>query len=92
VPIPVQTFRGYHSIAEVIERLQPLGDWLRTHRRACGVLTLRRRDLDLLQRWPQAAHLHGITTTNGITWWRGFELRADPSASRYAKTQDAPHD
>lgn len=79
----LSTFRGYHAIAEVIERMRPLADWLDQHQSVARVITLRRRDLDLLQRWPKAADLHGIFTVGGVTWWRDIELRADRSAQRY---------
>lgn len=85
--VTTSTFRGYHAINEVVERMKPLAEWLDAHRRAGSVLTLRRRDLDLLRRWPKAADLFGIYTTGAKTWWRGFELRADHSPPRYP-TQD----
>lgn len=88
--ISAPTFRGYRAIAEVVERMQPLAEWLGAHREERGVMTLRRRDLDLLRRWPKAASLYQIYTTNDTTWWRGFELRADKSPCRYSK--DNPHE
>jgi len=81
--ITTSTFRGYHAITEVVERMKPLAEWLDTNRKDCGVLTVRRRDLDLLRRWPKAADLFGIYTIGEKTWWRGFELRPDNSPHRY---------
>jgi hypothetical protein len=77
------TFRGYRSITEVVERMTALAEWLRTNKPDCESLTLRRRDLDLLQRWPAAAAVHHIVTNKGVTYWRGFVLRADKTAPRY---------
>ncbi len=78
-----QTFRGYHSITEVVERMATLADWMQANKPACRAITLRRSDLDLLQRWPKAAALHQIFTNEGVTYWRGFTLRADKSPPRY---------
>lgn len=74
------SFRGNGAIIAVVERMQPLAQWLSAYRPACKVMTLRRRDLDVLRRWPQAASAHEIFTHNNVTYWRGFELRADRSA------------
>lgn len=79
----VSTFRGFHGIGEVIERMEPLGNWLQAFKPETKVLTLRRRDLDLLQRWPKAAALYHVYTVDGVTHWRGFVLRADASPPRY---------
>jgi hypothetical protein len=78
-----QTFRGYRAIAEVVERMTPLASSLAANRPDIKVITLKRRDLDLIQRWPKAAGVLQIFTTNGVTYWRGFELRADRTPSRY---------
>lgn len=83
--IAISTFRGYRAIAELIERMQPLAEWCLAHRPACKVLTLRRRDFDLVRRWPRAAEVLGIFTVNGSTSWRGFELRPDNGQPRYSK-------
>jgi hypothetical protein len=83
-------FRGYAAIREVLERIQPLAQWYKVHRPEARVLTLRRRDIDLLQRWPQAARIHEIFTHEGVTSWRGFTLRADKSPPRYAPPQGHP--
>jgi hypothetical protein len=82
------TFRGYRAISDVVERMRPLADWLELNAPTCHVMTLARRDLDLLQRWPEAAAVHQIHTNHDrVTYWRGFELRADKTASRYEKAR-----
>jgi hypothetical protein len=80
-----QTFRGYRAITEVVERMTALADWFQQYRPDCKVMTLARRDLDLLQRWPKAAAIHHVhtNTATGLTYWRGFELRADKTPPRY---------
>ena len=83
------TFRGYRAITEVIERLQPLATWYSSNRPLAQSITLRRRDLDLLQRWPKAAAVHEVYTTDGVTYWRGFVLRGDSSPSRYPQKERA---
>lgn len=75
--------RGSRAIAEVIERMNPLADWLSVHKPECRVLTLRRRDLDLLLRWPAASAHQQIHIIDGVAWWRGLILRADKTAPRY---------
>ncbi len=83
---PVSSFRGYKAIGEVIERMTTLAEGLKTNRReVCTTMTLLRRDLDLLQRWPKAAALYEVFTVDGVTSWRGFTLRADRTAPRYDK-------
>lgn len=79
------SFRGNRAITEVIARMEHLAQWFQTYRPDIKVLTLRRRDLDLLQRWPKAAALHHIFTTDHVTYWRGFTLRADSTERRYEK-------
>jgi hypothetical protein len=63
--------------------MRPLADWHSIHKPECRVLTLRRRDLDLILRWPAAASFQEINVVDGVAWWRGFVLRADKSATRY---------
>lgn len=74
------TFRGYGAIDDVVRRMTPLAKWLLLHGGDRKVITLRRRDLDLLLRWQQAASLHDIHINNGVAYWRGVELRSDHSA------------
>jgi hypothetical protein len=80
--VPQPTIRGYHAIAEIIGRMAPLADWYAKYKPATKVLTVRRRDLDSIQRYSDAAGLHQITTNNGVSYWRGFELHADKSPPR----------
>lgn len=76
-------FRGARSLESVIERIKPLADWLQSFRPQCKVITVSRRDLETLRRYPETANsLHNVVTNaEGITYWRGFELRAEPSTS-----------
>lgn len=72
-------FRGTRALEEVIERMKPLADWLQAFRPDCRTMTVSRRDLDIVQRYAQAADvLYQIVTNNGATYWRGFELRPEP--------------
>lgn len=77
-------FRGYRAVEDVVVRMKPLAEWHRLNRGDIHVMTLRRRDLDVLRRWPETASHFEITTNNGVTYWHGFELRADrtPPCSR----------
>lgn len=75
-------FRGSRAVADVIGRMKPLADHLKSFHPTCMVLTLARRDLDTLRRYPDAARAAEVNTAAGCTFWRGFELRADRSAPR----------
>jgi hypothetical protein len=74
-------FRGARALEPVIERMKPLADWLQSFGPHCKVMTISRRDLDTLRRYPEAAStLHNVVTSaEGVTYWRGFELRAKPT-------------
>jgi len=76
-------FRGSRAIADVVARLAPLGNWLSVHKPECHVLTMRRRDLDLLLRYPKAAAQQNVHIVDGVAWWRGLELRPDKTPGRY---------
>lgn len=81
-------FRGSTAIDAVVARMRPLADWLSAFRPECKVITVPSRDLDVLRRYPQAADaLHQIVTSNGVTYWRGFELRGDQQAARSANVR-----
>lgn len=83
-------FRGYRAIEDVVARMKPLAEWHKLNRPDIKVLTLHRRDLDVIQRWPETGRLFEINTNNGITYWRGFELRADKTPSRYRDPFEPP--
>lgn len=74
-PAP-DSFRGSRAVAEVIARIGPLAERLNPNQ--SKVITLARRDLDVLRRYRAAAQaLHDVTTSDaGVTYWRGFELRS----------------
>jgi hypothetical protein len=76
-PAP-NSFRGARAVSDVIARITPLANCLCAIRPLGTVLTVRPRDLDVLRRYPDAANaLHNVVTSNGTTYWRNFELRAD---------------
>lgn len=77
-------FRGYASIREVVERMGPMGVWMEKFKPECKHLTLKRRDFDLLERWPKAAALFEIQKTpDGGLYWKSFRLYPDTGPSRY---------
>jgi len=85
------SFRGYRAIQEVVARMEKLADWFAAYRPEVKAMTLTRRDLDLLQRWPKAAALfHIYTLPGGGTHWRGFTLLPDKSPPRYEKGDYSP--
>lgn len=67
------------QITAVVERIRTLA---KVARPSSTVLTLRRADLDLLQRWPEAASSQEVFTNDGVSYWRGFELRAISDETR----------
>lgn len=79
-------FRGYWSIREVMEKVERLGSWMEQFKDGCTTITLKRKDHDLLLRWPKAAALFDITAHGGVIMWKGFVLRADSGPSRYDKS------
>lgn len=80
-------FRGTAQLSALVERMQPLADFLATYRRDVRVLTLSRRDFETLRKYPEAAQaLHQITTgRDGALYWRDFELRPAPAAPNAKK-------
>lgn len=73
-------FRGGRQIDDIVERMKPLAAWLQSFRPDCKVMTVSRRDLETLCRYPEAAQMiYDITpSSDGALYWRGFELRAEP--------------
>lgn len=79
------TFRGYWSIAAVMEDAKELGEWMTQFRPSCKTITLKRTNLDLICRWPKAAAMFEIEFYGEVVMWKGFVLRADTGPSRYEK-------
>lgn len=65
----------------LLASMAPLADWYTAHKPTCAVITLSRRDFDLLLKHEGTS---GITVNNGALYWRGFELKpqAAPKKSR----------
>jgi hypothetical protein len=61
------------AVGDAIARMARLADWLQANKPTCKVMTLTRRDFDLLRKHAGAA---GIHENNGVVYWRGFELHA----------------
>jgi len=92
------SFRGYWSIKEVLDRMQPLAEWTRKFKPNQRHLTLPRKDYDLIRRWPKAAHIHQIEVVGSEVWFHEFELTYDGGPRRYEKPAlpvqtdiEAPH-
>jgi len=79
------SFRGYWSIGELVERMVALAQHNERFRPDIKHLTLDRRDIDLIRRWPKAATAHQITVSKAGCFWRGFELREKAGLGRYEK-------
>lgn len=84
-----QTFRGYWSIKEVLERMDPLVEWTKKFKPQQRHITLARKDYDLIRRWPKASHVHQIEVVGPETWYHGFELTYDGGPTRYGKAAEA---
>jgi hypothetical protein len=83
-------FRGYNSIKEVADYLEPLADWMEKYKPGTKVLTLRRQDFDLIQRWPKAAGLLKFSQApDKSISYRGFTLKYDKKPPRYSKHEAA---
>ncbi len=75
--------RATLAVGEIVDRMQPLVDFLKTNRHVCATITLARRDWDLIVHWPATAAAYGFQVTKGVVTWNGFSLRADNSVPRY---------
>lgn len=73
--------RGPRAVGAIAEQMTALASWLSLYKPDCKAITLRRRDLELLQRHHVVAASYEIHTVDGVTRWRGFELRPDNTAS-----------
>lgn len=81
-------FRGLRGIQEIRDdKLRRLAEWLKANRPSCRQLTLKRKDYDLIARYPKAAGLAGFTVSDGSIFYDGFELRWDRSPGRYAPSE-----
>lgn len=78
-------FRGYYSIKEVVDHLQPLAEWMSQFKPDTKEITLKRGDYDLIKRWPKAAGLLDIRVTDEEICYRGFRLKHDLKPPRYEK-------
>lgn len=79
-------FRGLRGIQEIRDgKLRRLAEWLKANRPSCRQITLRRKDYDLIARYPKAAGLAGFTVANGSVIYDGFELHWDKTPQRYEK-------
>lgn len=76
-------FRGYWSIAELMLEVDALQVWMKQHKPHCTTITLKRKDHDLLCRWPKAAALFDITVHGAVIMRQGFVLRPDSGPGRY---------
>lgn len=81
------SFRGYAALTDVKSRIAPLAQSLTATRPSCRVLTVRRPDLEVIARWPEAAGVHGFYSNDGVWYWQGFELRADHGAAASPDTR-----
>ena len=82
---PQSYFRGYWSIADVVDYMKPLAEWMKKFKPENKQLTLKGPDYDLIRRWPKAAGLHGIQVTETGAMFDGFELKRDNKPRRYIK-------
>src|SRR6185312_6136350 len=77
-------FRGLFGIeASRDDKLKRLSEWLKANRPSCKQITLKRKDYDLIARYPKAAGLAGFTVSDGAISYDGFDLRCDRSPQRY---------
>lgn len=78
-------FRGLSGITEIKTRMGRLSAHLKAFTPSCKTLTLKRKDYDLIKRWPKAANLAGFQINGDSIYFDGFELRYDKSPQRYER-------
>lgn len=83
-------FRGYHSIKEIVDYMEPLGEWMKKYKPDSRELTLKGPDFDLIKRWPKAASMFHIRQNEaGELSWDVFRLKRDKKPPRYDKKAGA---
>lgn len=81
---PESYFRGLRGIQEIRDdKLRRLAEWMKANRPTCTTITLKRKDYDLIARYPKAASLAGFTVQDGVVTYEGFTLHWDKTPERY---------
>jgi hypothetical protein len=66
------------KIGKIVEKMNPLADWLEKNKPSVDVLRVTRDDMTVLQTYPKEALSHGIFVEGGGAKWRKFSLRPAP--------------
>lgn len=70
---------GRRSLTDLFAHMQRLADWLVAHKPDCKVMTVTRRDFELLKK--NLGHQGLTEDARGELFWRGFTLH--PLPQRY---------
>lgn len=87
--VSVANLRGSRAVADLVQRISPLSEFLRDHKPGTATITLARLAWDLIVRWPATAAAHGFQVAKGVVTWKGFTLRAENSVPRYKSAREA---
>lgn len=69
--------RGLKTMEEIVERFQPLAQWMRCFRPGVARMCVARDDFDYIRRWPNIASILDLIYVDGVIEWRGMELYPD---------------
>ena len=87
--VSLANLRGSGGVADLVQRMSPLSEFLRDHKPDSVTITLARLDSDLIVRWPATAAAYGFQVAKGVVTWKGFTLRVDNSVPRYKSEREA---
>jgi hypothetical protein len=65
---------------QLVERLQPLADWMEKFKPTCKTISVSHEDMKLITKYPDAAKDMGFHQHGGLVTWRQgkFEIKVAP--------------
>lgn len=64
------SFRGYWEMAEIVAQMKPLVEFYEKHKPGVTRVTLKRKDYDLIKRWPKTGEVHNFYVVGGEIVYR----------------------
>jgi len=63
---------------QLVERIQPLADWMEKFKPSCKTISVAKEDMKLIRKYPEAANDMGFHQFGGFVRWRDFEIKEMP--------------